>query len=413
MANVSVLEVLLYGHPIGTLTQVGADRNLFAFTQAYIEDPDRPTLSLSFKDSVGQLITDIPPRQTKVPPFFSNLLPEGHLRDYLAERAGVNSQREFFLLWVLGRDLPGAVRIQPADGEAWPNDDPNNTQGAGAPDADRHAQALRFSLAGVQLKFSAVMGATGGLTIPVQGVGGDWIIKLPSARFDAVPENEFSMMSLAREIGIDIPDVALYPIDAIENLPEGIARLGGQALAVRRFDRRADNTPVHIEDFAQVFNVYPDAKYKKANYRNIAEVIWVETGEPGITEFIRRLVFNTLIGNADMHLKNWSLIYPDGRTPSLAPGYDFVSTIAWLPDTNMALNYVRTRKMTELGVDELACLAARAKLPGKRVIDTARETVQRFLECWSARKRELPLSAETVRTIEAHLGSLLLVKELG
>ena len=55
-----------------------------------------------------------------MPPFFSNLLPEGHLRDYLAERAGVNPKREFFLLWVLGRDLPGALTIEAADGEAWP-----------------------------------------------------------------------------------------------------------------------------------------------------------------------------------------------------------------------------------------------------------------------------------------------------
>ena len=44
-------------------------------------------------------------------------------------------------------------------------------------------------------------------------------------------------------------------------------------------------------------------KYERANYRNIAEVLWAETGEEGIVEFIRRLVFNTLIGNANMHLK--------------------------------------------------------------------------------------------------------------
>jgi serine/threonine-protein kinase HipA len=45
-------------------------------------------------------------------------------------------------------------------------------------------------------------------------------------------------------------------------------------------------------------------------------------------EFLRRLVFNALIGNADMHLKNWSLIYPARRRAALAPAYDFVSTVA-------------------------------------------------------------------------------------
>jgi serine/threonine-protein kinase HipA len=81
-----------------------------------------------------------------------------------------------------------------------------------------------------------------------------------------------------------------------------------------------------------VFGVYPERKYKRASYRNIAEVLWAETGETGIMEFLRRLVFNTLIGNADMHLKNGSLIYPDRRRAALAPAYDFVSTIASLPD---------------------------------------------------------------------------------
>ena len=120
MADVSVLEVLLYGEPVGTLTRVSGDRTLFAFNEAYIADAQRPILSLSFKDAFGGLITDFRPTQTKVMPFFSNLLPEGHMRDYLAERAGVNPVREFFLLWVLGQDLPGAITISPADGEAWP-----------------------------------------------------------------------------------------------------------------------------------------------------------------------------------------------------------------------------------------------------------------------------------------------------
>ncbi len=408
MSEVSVLDVLLHDRRIGTLTQVGHDRNLFAFTQDYINDPQRPTLSLSFKDQFGNLITDIPPRQTALPPFFSNLLPEGHMRDYLAARAGVKSQREFFLLWVLGRDLPGAIVVRPADGEAWPDEDTEDEEQA----AHGHEQALRFSLAGVQFKFSAVMGATGGLTIPAQGVGGSWIVKLPSAKFDRVPENEFAMMSLAGAFGMDIPEIALYPVEQIDNLPEGMEKIGGQALAVKRFDRTEDDIAIHIEDFAQVFNVYPDDKYRNASYRNIAQVIWAEIGEPGITEFVRRLVFNTLIGNADMHLKNWSLIYPDGRSPALAPGYDFASTIGYLPDASMALKYIRTKQMAELSVDELRYMAAKAQLPETPVLNAARETVQAFLDTWPARKKDLPLYDETAEVIDKHVQSITLVEEL-
>ena len=188
MNSLSVLDVNLYGKPIGTLTNVGGDRTFFAFTDAYIENPDRPTLGLAFKEEFGELYTDFRPYQKRVMPFFSNLLPEGHLRKYLAEQAGVNPEREFYLLWALGRDLPGAITITPSDGEAWPPDAAGDAGNHG----DNHREnALRFSLAGVQLKFSAVMEASGGLTIPASGVGGSWIVKLPSREFSGVPENEF------------------------------------------------------------------------------------------------------------------------------------------------------------------------------------------------------------------------------
>jgi len=404
MADVSVLDVLLYGEPIGTLTRVGGDRSLFAFNDAYIADEARPVLGLGFKDSLGELITDFKPTQTRVPPFFSNLLPEGHMRTYLAERAGVNPVREFFLLWALGKDLPGAIAIRPTDGEAWP---PDADADADDNRDDNHREnALRFSLAGVQLKFSAIEQARGGLTIPAEGVGGSWIVKLPSREFAGVPENEFSMMTLARLIGMDVPAIQLVDIDMIGNLPEGIGALSGQALAIERFDRLQGGATVHTEDFAQIFGVYPEEKYKRASARNIGAVIAAEGGEADIVEFIRRLTFNTLIGNADMHLKNWSIIYPDRRNAALAPAYDFVSTIPYIPDRKAALNFSRTRRFDEYSEDELTHLAARALLPKKLVLDTARETVALFHQHWRAEKTNLPLMAKVVEAIDAHLKTI-------
>jgi serine/threonine-protein kinase HipA len=406
MADVSVLDVLLYGEPIGTLTLVQGDRTLFAFNDAYVADRNRPTLSLSFKDSLGKLITDIRPTQTRVPPFFSNMLPEGPLREYLADRAGVNPKREFFLLWILGKDLPGAVTIRPHDGNAWPPDTEAETA---EQEIERRRNALRFSLAGIQLKFSAVREGKG-LTIPAEGVGGSWIVKLPSMKYDGVPENEYSMMSLARIIGMDIPDIELFELDALSGLPEGIGELEGPALAVKRFDRTPDG-PVHIEDFAQVFALYPDDKYDKASYRNIAEVICAEAGEEGIAEFVRRAVFNTLIGNADMHVKNWSLIYPDKRTAALAPGYDFVSTIPYIRDDNSALKIGRSKRMDALSMDELAYLAGKARLPKKLVLDAAAETVARFHEAWAAEKANLPITRKVAEAIEANLKRVPIASE--
>ncbi len=399
MRDVSVLNVLLYGEPIGTLTRVAGDRTLFAFNEVYIADVNRPVLGLGFKDQFGGLITDFQPTQTKVIPFFSNLLPEGHLRTYLAERAGVNPVREFFLLWVLGRDLPGAITIMPADGYAWPDDDHDD-----AADRDhRRDNALRFSLAGVQLKFSVINEACGGLTIRAKGVGGSWIVKLPSSKYAGVPENEFSMMTLARLIGMDVPAISLVAVPKIRNLPGGLGDLKGQALAIERFDRLPDGSAVHIEDFAQIFGVYPGDKYRKASMRSLARVIATEGSEADIAEFVRRLTFNTLIGNADMHLKNWSMIYPDRRRAALAPAYDFVSTVAYLRDVNAALIVSRTKRFDELTEDELSHMAAKAMLPGKLVLDTARETVALFHQHWNKEKGNLPLTRAIIAAIEAHL----------
>jgi len=399
-AEVAVLDVRLHGRTIGTLTRLPDDRNLFTFDTAYVDNADRPTLSLSFKDAFGGLITSIPPMQTRLPPFFSNLLPEGPLRDYLAERAGVKSQREFFLAWVLGQDLPGAVQIVPRDEDALPPDTEEHQQQA-APSEDA-TTLLRFSLAGVQLKFSAVQKATGGLTIPADGVGGSWIIKLPSQKFAGVPENEFAMMELARRVGIDVPETQLMPISEIQGLPAGIELLGDKAFAVKRFDRAPDGTPIHIEDFAQVFGLYPERKYERGSYRSIARVIWIESGEAGIVEFVRRLVFNALIGNADMHLKNWSLVHPQGGGAQLAPAYDYVSTIAYLPDDKMALKLGDSKLFARVTIEQFERLAAKAGLPEKITLDAVRETVDTFRAVWDGLEFEA-LDESTRGVIDAHL----------
>jgi serine/threonine-protein kinase HipA len=401
MPDVSILDVLLHREKVGSLTHVGGDRTLFAFTDSYVSDPQRPVLSLSFKDEIGNLITEFRTFQTKLPPWFSNLLPEGHLRTYLAERAGVKKEREFFLLWVLGRDLPGAVTVEPTDGEAWPPGAPDDGQ---SQKEERERKALRFSLAGVQLKFSAVEESRGRLTIPVSGVGGAWIVKLPSREFEGVPENEFSMMTLARHVGIDVPPIELVDVATIGNLPQGVTQRGGQAFAIRRFDRQDDGTAVHIEDFAQVFGVYPADKYGKASIRNIAQVIASEGSESDIAELVRRVIFNALIGNGDMHIKNWSLIYRDRRTAALAPAYDFVSTIAYIPqDQTFALKISRTKRYDEIDRDELTHFATKSRLPERLVLNTADETVERFREAWRAQKQHLPLSQAVIDGIEQQL----------
>lgn len=402
LEKVKALAVHLHGRRIGVINRLAGDRHLFAFEQDYVDDPNRPTLSLSYKGQAGGLVTAIRPVSRRLPPFFSNLLPEGHLRTYLAEKAGVKPEREFFLMAVLGADVAGAVTVKPMDGrerdEEEPHDDVDKRQNEGV---------LRFSLAGVQLKFSAVMEASGGLTIPAHGIGGSWIVKLPSAQFAAVPENEYVMLELARAIGIQVPAIRLVRVADIQGLPPEAGRMEGQALAVERFDRAAGGRRIHMEDFAQVFGLFPDDKYGSRSYANIAAVLWAETGDTGTYEFLRRLVFSVLIGNGDMHLKNWSLLYPDGRKPVLSPAYDFVSTVPYITDDQLALSFGGSRALDEITLDQVRRFTGTAGLPMKPVWDLVRETVERTSEAWKTLPHRDLLSKDIHNAIDTQIQTVV------
>ena len=137
-----------------------------------------------------------------------------------------------------------------------------------------------------------------------------------------------------------------------------------------------------MEDFAQVFGEFPNNKYKFHSYANIASVLWAETGEEGTWEFVRRLVFTVLIGNADMHLKNWSLLYPDQRKPVLSPGYDFVATLPYLPNDTLGLSFGDSRSLAEITPDQLRRFADTARIPASPLWQIAVETAERTVESW-------------------------------
>jgi serine/threonine-protein kinase HipA len=400
---ITALAVRLHSRPIGVINRLAGDRNLFSFHQEYVDDPQRLTLSLSFRSQTGGLVTAVRAVTARVPPFFANLLPEGHLRSYLAQRAGVKPEREFFLLAALGADLPGALTATPWDAE----DDPASRDRAPEHRPDHAGDSpLRFSLAGVQLKFSAIQEAAGGLTIPVDGMGGSWIVKLPSLRFPAVPENEYVMLALARAIGLAVPRTRLVDPAEIAGLPQDAAYLDGKALAVERFDRGSGGQRIHMEDFAQIFGVFPTEKYERRSYANIARVLWAETGEAGTYEFVRRLAFAVLIGNADMHLKNWSVLYPDGRTPVLAPAYDYVATLPYLPGDRLALSFGDSRSVQEIRPEQLRRFADTARMPVSPLSQLVTETVDCTVEAWRALEEKALLPADLREAIDRQINTV-------
>jgi len=401
----SVLDVSLHGDSIGVLTRLPDDSTLFSFHENYVEHPSRPTLSLSFKQPSGELKLPktTPTRGGKLPAFFSNLLPEGHMRTYLAQQAGVHPEREFYLLEQLGQDLPGALTITPMLQQLAMLEAPSNEETSESNDGLFH-----FSLAGVQLKFSAVEAPQGGLTIPTRGIGGHWIVKLPSQRWAGVPENEYSMMVLAKAVGIPVPEMNLIPTHTVTGLPSELSHPGNasNSLAVKRFDRGENQTTIHMEDLAQVFGLYPHEKYKKVSYDNIARLLWLQAEELSVTLFIRLLVFNLAIGNGDAHLKNFSLLYPDTIHPILSPAYDLVATLPYMPEPTLALSLGGTKHMHEIGMSHFEALAKKAGISTNLVRQTVEEAVQQFQQAWATHHSNLPMTEQVRQVIETHFSKV-------
>ena len=93
-------------------------------------------------------------------------------------------------------------------------------------------------------------------------------------------------------------------------------------------------------------------------------------------------VFSVLIGNADMHLKNWSLLYPDRRTPVWSPAYDLVAMLAYIPNDKLALNFVDSRSLCEITVDRGQRLADTARMPARALGQIVAETAERTVSPW-------------------------------
>lgn len=388
-------DVCLHGVSIGRL-KIDANHSTFDFNQTYIDAPDRNVLGLAFEDDLFASHAS----NLLLPPWFSNLLPEGNLRKLIAQDRGVSAKREFELLLHVGRDLPGAVTVVPAKGEP-PTPTPKRTRQFDQLSSD--AKPWTFSLAGVALKFSMIR-ASDQFTIPGRDEkGGDWIIKLPDLKYPCVPENEFSIMHLASLVGIDVPEIELVHRDRIQDVPSNFWPNGtNQAYAVRRFDRADDRNPIHIEDFAQIHSKWPDDKYR-SDFNTVANFCYRRRDEYSLLEFVRRLTLNVLVGNGDAHLKNWSMIYADRKTPSLSPAYDLVSTTDYISREDLGMKWFGKKRFVSFELASFSRLAATLGANPSVLEDCARETVARVVRGWPLIVDRQILPPELVLSIGQHI----------
>jgi serine/threonine-protein kinase HipA len=175
------------------------------------------------------------------------------------------------------------------------------------------ARAVKMSIQGMQPKFSTVLRANEG-RMEIVDNGGRYIVKPPHPIYAELPENEALTMSLAANVGIEVPVHGLL-----------LNGDGTRSYFVRRFDRAGWNKRP-VEDFAQLSGANRDTKYDSSTERLI-EIIDRFCTFPALEriKFLDRILCAYLTGNEDMHLKNWSLITRDDKV-ELSPAYDLLNS---------------------------------------------------------------------------------------
>ena len=185
---------------------------------------------------------------------------------------------------------------------------------------------LDHALPGVQNKLSDAM-----VSFPVTGTNGPAILKLNPPEYPLIVENEAFCLGLARRAGLSVPG-----FEVIKD------RDGASGLLVERFDRRIVGGAVQRlaqEDTCQLLNKWPADKYR-VSFNDIAKrlVRVVSSPEASIMNLIEQVAFSWIIGNGDMHAKNYSVQWLQAeRLVVPTPVYDLVSTIPYPLDQHMAL----------------------------------------------------------------------------
>lgn len=398
--------VLLHNEPVAHLRVREDGSSALRFLDSYVQATPRPVLSQKFEDWNLSRIR----RFRSLPPFFQHLLPEGALRKYIL-RAEHLTDSDVELLRRLGRDLPGAVALVPEDAAG--DDVPGpNVDEPPAPPAAPMAR-LRFSLAGVQLKFSAER--EGRITFPARNRSGRWIVKLPDRMHPRLPELEHSMMRWAAATGFEVPETDVVSASDLEDMPPHLEWSEANAYVCRRFDRADEGLPIHIEDFGQVFGapVTHEAKYDSYGYLAIARALSAIAGREEMIVFLQRLVFDILCGNGDSHIKNWSLIYRDRVHARLAPAYDIVPTVLFPRyDQALALDFVGVTGFTEITRDRFRQFAKKLDMPPTDLLAIVDETIERAKDSFRTSAQDWALTAEERAQLEAHWRQVPLLRGL-
>lgn len=332
-----------------------------------------------------------------VPPFFAGLLPEGERLTALTRRVKTSSDDMFSLLLAVGGDTVGDVRVLP-HGTAPRPIDPVVTSGrwddldfgqlfarsVGVEPGDGDEVAL----AGVQEKVSASV-----ISFPVAGatdLSAPAMLKLNPPQYPRLIENEAWCLAIARACGLAVAENRIVH-----------DRNGASGLWVRRFDRvlhETSWTALEQEDAAQLAGRYPGQKYRMRMIE-VADVVRdaVQAQRVAMRELIALTALSYMVGNGDLHAKNVSVLTAQDGETRLAPTYDVISTVAYLPNDPMALEM--EGRDNRLRRADFVSFGARVDVP-ERAIDRRLGEVLDAVEPYLSRVDEIGLDDRRASRVE-------------
>ena len=318
------LDVYTHDVMVGCLEQTGSGDLLFTYDADYLK-------AATYDISLSMPLQKEALKGVQVKAFFSGLLPEESVRERLAKYLGLSEKNPFALLEAVGGDCAGALALYP-HGEQPPvasNDVEvlNDKRLREVLELIKRRPMLagddgyRLSLAGAQDKL-AVGFKDGHVLLIKGGAPTTHILKPMIERVKDSAHNELFCMKLAKMVGLDVPEASLHFVN------------GTPYYLVERYDRQigedGEITRIHQEDFCQALGIAADIKYEREGGPTIAacqDVIAKHAVRPAADQIklLNMVLFNYLVGNADAHGKNFSLLYK-GKKPELAPAYDLLST---------------------------------------------------------------------------------------
>ncbi|HUJ10523.1 MAG TPA: HipA domain-containing protein [Verrucomicrobiae bacterium] len=261
------------------------------------------------------------------------------------------------------------------------------------------ARAGKMSIQGVQPKLSAVLKIKEG-RFDIVDRGGTYILKPAIVDYPEVPQNEDLTMRLAKTMGIEVP---------VHGLIYG--RDDTLTYFIQRFDRQG-RAKIPVEDFAQLSGESRETKYNSSMEKVVAVIDEYCTFP--VVERVRlfeRVLFNFLVGNEDMHLKNYALITRNRRV-ELAPAFDFLSTCIAIKNPKEEIALPLNGKKSGLSKKDVFDYFGRERLEiNEKVLAEMVERLQESILTWPGLIQRSFLSAGMQESYETLLTER--IKRLG